>query len=87
MTSGCLTIKLKKSFLVVRNIRSKTEKRSYLTGFFINYKHIAWSDKRCEAKLFFSGGNNSRFQLMISLPKRSPTQAVISAFRMQYVAF
>ena len=25
----------------------KTEKRPYLAGFLIKYKHIAWPDKRC----------------------------------------
>jgi hypothetical protein len=28
-------------------VQPKTEKRPYLAGFLINYKHIAWSDKRC----------------------------------------
>jgi predicted ATPase with chaperone activity len=26
-------------------VQPKTEKRPYLEGFLINYKHIAWSDK------------------------------------------
>jgi hypothetical protein len=33
-------------------------------------------------KLFFSGGNNYRPQTHVSLPKRSPSQAVISASEM-----
>ena len=33
-------------------------------------------------KLFFSGGNNSRPKMMISLPKRSPSHAFISAAEM-----
>jgi hypothetical protein len=29
----------------------KTEKQPFLADFFIKYKHIAWSDKRCHAKV------------------------------------
>ena len=31
-------------------MQPKTEKRPYLEGFLINYKHIAWSDKSFEEK-------------------------------------
>ena len=51
-------------------VQPKTEKRPYLAGFLINYKHIAWSDKN-------SDKNSEEFSFM-DLPTNLARQKISS---------